>query len=399
MFQGFVRSAVLCATVAVCLAGRGLAAQSENGSAAPGSAATTKETTSQAAASSAAGSGAADKAPAAPVSLSELQRLIDRGHATDALAQLDKMAAETPVPAGVQRMRGLALYSQNKLQAAEQAFGAALVDDAGDTMSSQMRGITLYRLGRPKDAIPLLEAAAKAVAAGQDAGLQRRDPGDETGKRTRGPVDPQYVLALCYVDTRRYDDARHAFAAQYGFAGDSAPAYLLAARMLLRREFIPVAQEFARKALELQPQLPLAHRLLGETELADNHLENAVAEFLQEQKLNPLDPATYDRLGDAYVRQGEFEKARASLQEAVLLEPNSTAPFILLGKVLLKQQDPAGASSYLEHARDMDPQNYMTHSLLGQAYRQMGRVEDARAENATAEKLQGDTVPKLSDAK
>ena len=325
--------------------------------------------------------------------------MIDRGHATEALAQLDQMAAATPVPAGVLRLRGLALYAQNKLSAAEQAFAAALAADPTDSMSAQMRGISLYRLGRPAAAIPLLEAASEAVASGQDAGLQRRDPSDETGKRTKGPVDPQYVLALCYIDTRRYDDARHAFAKQYGFAGDSAPAYLLTARMLLRREFIPVAQEFARKALEIQPQLPLAHRLLGETELADNHLEEAIAEFQQERKLNPLDPATYDRLGDAYVRQGDFEKARESLQEAVLLEPNSTGPFILLGKVLLKEQDPAGASAYLEHARDMDPQNYMTHSLLGQAYRQMGRAEDARTEGAMAERLQADTAPKLGDVK
>jgi predicted Zn-dependent protease len=322
-------------------------------------------------------------APAA--SLAEVQRLIDRGHADEALAQLDKMSATEPVPSGVQRFRGLAFYSQNKLQAAEQAFAAALADDPSDIMASRMRGITLYRLGRPAAAIPLLEAAAKAT--------------DQPAGRVSGPVDPQYVLGLCYADTRRYDDARHAFATQYGFPPDSAAAYLLAARLMLRREFLPVAQQFARKALEISPQLPLAHRLLGETELADNHLEEAAVEFHKELQLNPLEPVTYDRLGDVYVRQGEFEKARASLQESVLLDPSSTGPFILLGKVLLKQQDAMGASGYLEHARDMDPQNYMTHSLLGQAYRQMGRQEDARAETAMAEKLQSASGPKLEDVK
>ena len=328
----------------------------------------------------------------------DVQKMIDRGQAAEALARLNAMADVKPVVPGVERLRGMALYTQNKMQAAEQAFGAALAADPADSMASQMRGITLYRLGRPKDAIPLLEAASAAAvaAAAHDAGLQRRE---DAGRDAKAPVDPQYVLALCYVDTRRYDDARHAFATQYGFPGDSAAAYLLTSRMLLRREFIPVAQEFARKALELQPQLPLAHRLLGETQLADNHLDEAIAEFQAERKVNPLDPSTYDRLGDAYVRQGDFEKARASLQEAVLLEPNSTGPFILLGKVLLKQQDPAGASAYLEHAREMDPQNYMTHGLLAQAYRQMGRQEDARTETATAEKLQGDQGPKLGDVK
>lgn len=317
--------------------------------------------------------------------LPEIQRLIDRGHAEEALAQLDKLAATVPIPGGVQRLRGLALYSQNKLQPAYDAFGVALSADPADILALRMQGITLFRLGRPAAAIPVLEAAEKAT--------------DQKPERVIGPVDPQYVLALCYTDTRRYDDARHAFATQYGFPPDSAAAYLLAARLMLRREFLPVAQQFARKALELSPELPLAHRLLGETELADNHLEQAEAEFQKERQVNPLDAVTYNRLGDVYVRQGAFEKARAALQEAVLLDPSSTGPFILLGKVLLKQQDAVGAKGYLEHARDMDPQNYITHSLLGQAYRQMGRTDDAKAETATAEKLQSETGPKLEDVK
>src|SRR2546427_822436 len=84
-------------------------------------------------------------------------------------------------------------------------------------------------------------------------------------------------------------DGWRAFAGQYGFAPDSASAYLLAARMLLRREYVPVAQEFARKALELNPELPLAHALLGEIALAGEHLDEAIAEFEKERVRNPLD--------------------------------------------------------------------------------------------------------------
>ena len=47
----------------------------------------------------------------------------------------------------------------------------------------------------------------------------------------------------------------------------------------------------------------------------------------------------------------------------------------------------------------MDPANYMTHSLLGQAYRAMGRQEDASRENAEAQKLQVATEPKLESPK
>src|SRR6202012_5045679 len=139
-------------------------------------------------------------------------------------------------------------------------------------------------------------------------------------------------------------------------------------------------QQFAAKALELDPQLPLAHELLGEVALAGEHLDVAIAEFEKERQRNPLDGSIYDRLGDAHIRAGDYTKAQQSLQRALLLEPNATGPYILLGKVLLKQKDPANAMMYLERAEKMDPGNYMTHSLLGQVYRSLGRAEDASRE-------------------
>src|ERR1700727_2769455 len=46
--------------------------------------------------------------------LVQLRLMIDRGHTEDALKQLDTLAAQQPVPTGVNRLRGLALYSQNQ---------------------------------------------------------------------------------------------------------------------------------------------------------------------------------------------------------------------------------------------------------------------------------------------
>lgn len=316
-------------------------------------------------------------APKADLEGSNIRRLIDSNHAAEALRQLDMKAAERPVPKGVDRLRGLALYSQSKLSEADAAFAAALVQDPHDQEAAQMRGLTLFRMGRPTAAIPLLESAQTWTS--------------ET------KVDPSYVLALCYLDTRRYDDARRAFAAQYDFAPDSASGYLLAARMLLRREFLPVAKEFATKALTLDPQLPLAHALLGEIALAGDHVDEAITELNLERTRDPLDGAVYDRLGDAYYRSGDYPKAQQALQRALLLEPASTGPYILLGKVLLKRQDPLGAANYLERAKAMDPANYRTHSLLAQAYRALGRQEDASHEVQTAQSLQAASEPKLGN--
>jgi predicted Zn-dependent protease len=270
----------------------------------------------------------------------------------------------------------VAFYALNRLNDADTAFANALKRDPHDMEASQMRGLTLFRLGRPADAIPFLESA----------------PG--TDLQTK--ADPSYVLALCYIDTRRYDDARHAFAAQFGLPGDSASSYLLAARMLLRREYLPVAQRFAMRASELDPHLPLVHELLGEIALAQNHLEESAAQLEQERAANPLEPSSYERLGDVYSRAGRYPEARRTLQQAVLLAPNSTAPYILLGKVTLKEGDAVAAITYLQKAEHMDPANYMTHNLLAQAYRALGRTDDAARELQLTQKIQAAAAPKLT---
>ena len=306
-----------------------------------------------------------------PPTLSQAQHSLETGHPDVAL----KMTETLPAQPGRTRLRGEALYALGPLQEADTDLQKACAEHPKDLAATQLRGLVLYRLGRPADAIPRLERAHSWTP------------------QTRS--DPAYVLALCYIDTRRFDEARHAFADQYGFAPDGAPARLLTARMLLRREYVPIAQEEARRALELDPTLPLAHRLLGEVALAGNRLEEATAEFEQERHRNPLDGITYDRLGDVYTRSGEYSKAQQMLERALLLEPTATGPYILLGKVLLKRQDAASAAGYLERAEKMDPANYMTHSLLGQAYRSMGRAEEARKQADISQKLQADTEPKL----
>jgi predicted Zn-dependent protease len=328
--------------------------------------------------------GLAAQTPAAPVTppaspTTEAQKLLDAGRLDDALKALDVLAQQQPEPAGVERLRGTAFYEKGQMEPSNAAFARAIAQDPGDREAMQMRGVVLFRSGKPAEAIPLLEKAHLSIA--------------------RTNVDSDYVLALCYLDTRRYDDARKAFATQYGFPPDSPPAYLLAARMMLRREYLPVAVSFAEKALSLNPNLPLAHLLIGQIKLAQSQLPEAIAEFTRESELNPLFGEVYDRLGDTYIRQGDYNKAQEALDRAVLLEPNSSVPFILLGKVLLKQQNPLMAKMYLDKALGMDPGNYITHTLLGQAYRSMGQTTQASHEFQVAEQIQADAQPKLETIK
>lgn len=312
--------------------------------------------------------------PAKQWTFEDAQQLAAKGRLDQALNILNQLSAQTPEPAGVERLRGIIYYQKDLLPQAAEAFAGAINQDANDRESTEMAGITLFRLGRPADALPYLEKVHAAVS--------------------NANVEPQYVLGLCYSDLARYDDARHAFAAQYGFEPDSAEAYLLAARLFLRRDLRDQAAAQAAKALAINPRLPLAHQLLGEAALAGGDAAAAIKELEAERGINPLNGELYDRLGDAYLRSGQYTEAQQALNRAVLLEPTATGPYILLGQALLKMQQPIQALQYLVRAERMDPSNYITHNLLGQAYKATGQMAEANREFKTVVQIQHRDDPK-----
>jgi predicted Zn-dependent protease len=316
-------------------------------------------------------------APVGSPTFESARELAGRGRIDEAMAQLNQLAAQNPAPAGVQRLRGIIFYQREQFMEAIDAFTKASAQDPDDHESVEMHGVSLFRLGKIQEAIPYLENGRAPVQSAN--------------------IDPNYVLALCYADVARYDDSRHAFAAQFGFAPDSAQAYLLAGRMFLRRELRDEAEAQASKALALDPSLPLAHELLGEVALARGDTATAIEQLEAERKVNPMNADLYDRLGDAYLRSGQYTQAREALNRAVLLEPSATGPFILLGEVFLKLKQPIQALHYLDHAEKMDPSNYITHNLLGQAYRATGQVGAANREFKIVVDLQHRDDPKPAE--
>jgi tetratricopeptide (TPR) repeat protein len=312
-----------------------------------------------------------------PPSAASAEALIAAGHPDEALEQLNHLI-QSPSAWKVEYLRGMAFYMKGEMLKASAAFAKAVEQDPANLDAAEMQGVSLFRAGRPAEATPLLERAHRSVPAAN--------------------IDPNYVLGLCYIQTQRYDDARIAFAHQYGFAPKSAQAYLLEARMLLRQDYLPVAEEAGRKALALSPTLPGIHLLLGQIALAQSKISDAIAHFQQERDLDPLDGLPYERLADAYIRGGDFSRAQQALDQAILLEPNVSIPYILLGKVLLKQENPFMAKMYLERALQMDPRNSMAHFLLGRAYRSLGQKNDSTREFDIAAKIQAASAPKLESA-
>ena len=298
----------------------------------------------------------------------ESRRLSQQGKFDEAIGQLESLAAKQPDTKGLAHELGIVYYKKGDYLNAAANLKKALAADPADNEALQLMGISSYLAGHPADAIGPLEK------------VQTWFP--------RANVDASYILGICYIQTKDYPQSRKAFAKMFDVAPDSAASYLFTARMLFRREFDPVAEEYAQKAAALDPTLPLAHFLLGELYLYKSRVPEAIAEFQKELAINPGNAATYYKLADAYSRVQKFEDAERLLQRSIWLDATSTGPYILMGKVLEKKGEFQLAVRALQKAATMDPNNAMTHHLLGQAYRDMGKKEEAETELKLAEQLQ-----------
>ncbi|MGB7516297.1 MAG: tetratricopeptide repeat protein [Candidatus Acidiferrum sp.] len=297
----------------------------------------------------------------------EVDRLLQLGKFSEAITQLEAMQNQTPPPKGLARELGVAYYKKSDYVKAVANLRNSLEENPNDPEAIQLTGLSLYLSGKPADAIPYLEK------------VQTWYP--------RANVDAAYILGVAYIQTKQYPQARVAFAKMYGVPPDSAAAYLFCARILLRLDFGPIAEEYAQKAIALDPKLPLAHYLLGELYLYQSKVDQAITNLEQEVAINPAYANGYFKLADAYLRVRRYDEAEKLLERSIWLDANSTGPYILMGKVLEKKGETELAIRALQRAISMDPGNAMAHQLLGQAYRAQGLTADAERELKQADEL------------
>jgi tetratricopeptide (TPR) repeat protein len=304
----------------------------------------------------------------APPNFEAVHKLMQAGKYDEALSQLQALAAQNPKLPALSHELGAAYYKKGDYLKATGYLKQAIEENSKDSEAVQLLGLSYYLSGRPNEAIPLLEKVQTWYSLAN--------------------VDAAYILGVSYIQVKNYPQARNAFARMFDVPADSAASYLFTARMLLRQEFDPIAEEYAQKAVALDPKLPLAHFLLGELYLYKSRIPQAITEFEKEKAMNPGHAPTYYKLADAYSRMQKFDDAERLLQRSIWLDATSTGPYILMGKVLEKKGEFDLAVRALQRAVTMDPNNSMTHHLLGQAYRDLGRNPEAERELKTAEELQ-----------
>jgi TolB-like protein/DNA-binding winged helix-turn-helix (wHTH) protein/tetratricopeptide (TPR) repeat protein len=178
-------------------------------------------------------------------------------------------------------------------------------------------------------------------------------------------------------------------------------------------QVIPKAEAAARKALQLDDNLPNAHRALGQIlnlyywrwEEGDKELERAMAigglddppEAItaslrrrgryQEaivaaergRKLDPLSVQAQIAVGNSYRAAGQYDRAMSEYDRALKMSPGNNRIQFQIGVNLVAMGRPADAIGKLEiAARQATGHNSRMEAYLGYAYAAAGRARDAR---------------------
>jgi tetratricopeptide (TPR) repeat protein len=201
----------------------------------------------------------------------------------------------------------------------------------------------------------------------------------EEGWKQTGDEELAFWLALVLRHLGRTDEALKTVTS----AIDRRPWYpaALMERSLLagwRRDF-PAARRDLERALEVNPDLPVAHHNLGSLSLLEARLDDAVLHFSRAIELDSTRAISFAGRGNARMRAGDAAGARSDLDRAIELHPRFGAAFLARADLRRIQGDFDGALQDCDAALAANPGDAKATAGRGQTLLMMGAFEKALA--------------------
>ena len=253
-----------------------------------------------------------------------------RGDADGALALLWTASGLAPRDAEIQARLAEALTRVGALDAAIEAWRAALAARPDDRKALRGLVLALVAAGRGPEAVRLAGAAADNAP---------------------GAIEPLFTLGLAQSEQ------------------DVSAAHDSFARVLARDPH----HTLARYNLAL-----LLKRL--------DRLDEAIAELRRVIASDPR-PEAYHALGVAWWHRGDAAQATEALQAAIAADPRSAEAYQMLGTVQAAERDWKGAAAALRRALALRPDVAGTHETLARVLRASGDDAGARTHFAHGERL------------
>ena len=153
-----------------------------------------------------------------------------------------------------------------------------------------------------------------------------------------------------------------------------------------------------KKAVEVAPQQAGTHYHLGNAYWSLNMWDAATEQFRAELANDPSNCLAQWKMGNIILEEhGDSAGALAEIQKALDACPDMMSARVDRARALIKLERHSEAVSDLEAAVKADPEESLTHFLLAQAYRALGRTQEAQAEMKVFSKLEESSRAKTAE--
>ncbi len=151
------------------------------------------------------------------------------------------------------------------------------------------------------------------------------------------------------------------------------------------KETYPQALGLAKRALELDPDLPEAHLSLGAIQLLMEHdWAGAEASLTRALELDPKLAVARVYRALVFGTRKDWQRAKSEVMLTIADEPDSGLISYLAAATMFWSGDLDVAAEYIERALDLEPKAIMIHWIRSWIFSLRGRAEEAISENLRA---------------
>jgi protein O-mannosyl-transferase len=166
---------------------------------------------------------------------------------------------------------------------------------------------------------------------------------------------------------------------------------------LARENHVDDAIIHLRKALELNPNDPMAHYNLGSALIQGKQTDEGIVELKRAMEIDPNNPAASYNLGNSLVQAGRVNEGIAYLKKTLEFNPYYAEACYNLGNAYLQKKQIDDAIAQYQKALEINPDYAEALSNLGNAFYAKGRLDDAVAQYKKALAIDPSLLETLND--
>ena len=285
---------------------------------------------------------------------------------------LEKGLRVDPKMSSASALLGIALYELGDYAAAKRNLESALRADPKDTNAELLLANGLIRLGEFQSAADHLRRLSERLPENQEI---------------------WYLLGKVHMKL-----SEEALSKLTNLDPNSVWVHEISGEVMESMKNYDGALLEYKKAVEVAPQQAGTHYHLGNAYWSLNMWDAATEQFRAELANDPSNCLAQWKIGNIILQEhGDSAGALAEIQKALDACPDLMSARVDRARALIKLERHSEAVNDLEAAVKADPAESLTHFLLAQAYRALGRTQEAQAEMKVFSKLEESSRAKTAE--